>query len=74
MRIHYGTIRASIEAGRVLPFISDVVVTLEGIKKQDRASFFRDVKMISTSSEPVVEHDEGGTPPSLPHDHAAAIR
>jgi hypothetical protein len=70
------TIRASIEAGRVLPFISDVVVTLEGIKRQDRASFFRDLKMISTSSEPVVQHDEGGTPhvsrtitrrPSLEH-------
>jgi hypothetical protein len=53
-------IRAAIVASEIRPYICDVVITLEGIRKQDRAGFFANVKTISTSSEPVVERIEDG--------------
>jgi hypothetical protein len=54
-------IRGAIESGQASSFISDVVVTLESIRKADRAGFFRSVRISSASSEPVVERGGDGS-------------
>jgi len=40
----YRVIRNAINDGRIIPFISETVFTLEAIKKKDRKDFFRDYK------------------------------
>jgi len=53
-------IRSAIESGVVRPFISDVVVTLEGVRRRDRASVFRDIEISSTSTHSVAPPSPDG--------------
>ncbi|MCX6233207.1 MAG: hypothetical protein NT175_00570 [Bacteroidetes bacterium] len=45
----YRTIREAINNGKVMPFISETVFTLEAIQKKDRKQFFRDYKAVITT-------------------------
>ena len=53
----YRIIRESISNGRIIPFISETVFTLEAIKKIDRKKFFKDYKAVITTE--ISETDNG---------------
>ncbi len=53
----YKIIRDAINNGKIIPFISETVFTLEAIKKIDRKQFFKDYKAIQTFY--VSELDDG---------------
>jgi hypothetical protein len=57
-----GEIRRAIEDSRVTPYLSDVVVLLESIRKADRGKFFADIKTAMRRSEGGQSIDPSGVP------------
>ncbi len=53
----YKIMRDAINNGKIIPFISETVFTLEAIKKIDRKQFFKDYKAVQTID--VSEGDDG---------------
>lgn len=54
-------IRRAIEAGRIAPYISDVVVTLESVKKHDRESYSKGITVKIERTKEAIEVEEDGT-------------
>lgn len=53
----YKTIRTAINDGKIIPFISETVFTLEAIQKKDRKQFFKDYKADITTK---IKEEENG--------------
>lgn len=53
----YKVIRDAVNNGKIIPFISETIFTLEAIKKVDRKQFFTDYKAVQTFD--VSEGDDG---------------
>jgi hypothetical protein len=56
------TIRQAIENGIVIPFISDVVLILEAVRKVDRAAYFQSFKTTTTRVDHGLQQDVDGNP------------
>ena len=55
-------IRGAIEHGQIAPYLSDVIVTLEAVKKAERAEFFRDITVQHRRRDMGTQIGEDGTP------------
>ena len=57
-----GAIRGAIEQGQIAPYLSDVIVTLEAVKKAERAEFFREITVQHRRRDIETHTGEDGTP------------